>query len=230
MRGSLRKTDQKDFPPGPWLFMVGMHRSGTSALTGALGHLGLQLPDPQDLMTGMEDNPVHYESQALSEVDDSLLAALGGSWSAPPVLEAGWERSPAALSHLERARSAAWRAFPLNGPIAFKDPRLCLLLPFWRPQLQPRAQALLVWRSPLAVARSLRARQNFTISLGLALWEVYARGVLEGLEGLEVTVLPFERVLEDPSGVIGRTADWLVRTGCLERPPTDGELGAAVSS
>ena len=77
-----------------------MHRSGTSAVTGALGHLGLSLPAPNDLVSGRPDNPIHYESQALTDVDDALLRAWGGSWSAPPSLPPDWER----LGHDARDR------------------------------------------------------------------------------------------------------------------------------
>jgi hypothetical protein len=89
-----------------------MHRSGTSALTGALARLGLALPSPPDLVTGRYDNPVHNESRALTDLDDAVLGALGGTWSAPPELAPGWERSPGVLEVARRAPAAARRAFP----------------------------------------------------------------------------------------------------------------------
>ena len=110
-------TVEEGFPSGPWVLVLGMHRSGTSALTGALGRLGLMLPVPGDLVTGRYDNPVHYESRALTDFDDTLLGALGGSWSAPPVLDPGWERSPTVLDVAGRAPRAARQAFPRNGPV-----------------------------------------------------------------------------------------------------------------
>ena len=82
-------------PPGPWVLVVGMHRSGTSAVTGAVGRLGLAVPAAPDLVTGRPDNPVHFESRALTDVDDAVLRAAGGTWSAPPVLAPGWDKSAA---------------------------------------------------------------------------------------------------------------------------------------
>ena len=198
------------------MLVIGMHRSGTSAVTGALGHLGLSLPAPNDLVSGRPDNPIHYESQALTVVDDALLRAWGGSWSAPPLLPAGWERAPTTLTLVGRARDAAVTAYPGGGPLAWKDPRLCLLLPFWRSVLRPPVLQVFVWRSPLSVARSLRARQRFTLSHGLALWHAYIRGALAALAGTEVMVVRFEDLVASPQAPIESVARWLDSRG---RPP-----------
>ncbi len=146
-------------PPGPWLAVLGMHRSGTSALTGALGSLGFGIPQPGDRMDWPESNPEHWESSALTVYDDEVLADLGGSWDAPPELPAGWETG-AAIRVEPRPETVARRAFPDPGPIVWKDPRLCLLLPYWRRFLPGPHAAVLIWRSPLAVARSLQRRDG----------------------------------------------------------------------
>src|SRR5450631_2151240 len=78
-------------PPGPWLMVVGMHRSGTSAVTGALGALGFTTPHQDDRMGWHEFNPDHWESVSINRFDEGLLARLGGSWEAPPDLAPGWE-------------------------------------------------------------------------------------------------------------------------------------------
>jgi len=195
------------------VLVVGMHRSGTSALAGALGHLGLMLPASDDLVVGRYDNPVHYESQALTDVDDAILATLGGTWSAPPVLGPGWWRSDALLGVTGRAPGAARRAFPVDGPVVWKDPRLCLLLPLWRAMLPPPVVTVFLWRAPLAVARSLRSRQGFTVSLGLALWERYNRAALAGLAGGAVYVMRYEALLDDPLGSVTSLARWLAARG-----------------
>jgi hypothetical protein len=194
------------------VLVLGMHRSGTSALTGALSHLGLMVPTPNDLVAGRYDNPVHYESQGLTDIDDAVLYALGGTWSAPPVMEPGWERSPAVLDVAGRAGIAARRAFPGDGPVLWKDPRHCLLLPLWRSILPAPVVTVLLWRAPLAVARSLRSRQGFPVSLGLALWERYTRDALAALAGHAVYIMRYEELLADPTASITSAARWLEAT------------------
>ena len=51
-------------------------------------------------------------------------------------------------------------AFVDGGPSVWKDPRVCLLLDYWREALTGPLAAVLVWRSPLAVARSLAQRRR----------------------------------------------------------------------
>ncbi len=223
-------TDERGFPPGPWVLVIGMHRSGTSAVTGALGQLGLRVPAAGDLVAGWPDNPVHFESHALTEVDDAILRGAGGSWSSPPDFEEHWQRSPAVVAALASARAAAWRAFPDGGPLAWKDPRLSLLLPLWRSLLPSPVITVYVWREPLAVARSLQARQSFTISHGLALWERYTRASLGALAGHDVFVVRYEDLLEDPAVLLRSVAGWLHDAGGLPQAPTDDAISAAISS
>jgi len=226
----LAGTVEEGFPSGPWVLVLGMHRSGTSALTGALGHLGLSLPAADDLVTGRYDNPVHYESHALTDVDDAILETLGGTWSAPPLLRPGWHRSPAVLDMAGRARSAARLAFPQGGPLVWKDPRLCLLLPFWRSVLPQPIVTVFVWRAPLAVARSLRSRQGFTTSLGLALWERYTRDALAALAGHDVYIVRYEELLGDPRGSLVSLVRWLGASGRVPGVADDRAVAAAASS
>ena len=81
-------------PSGPWLTVLGMHRSGTSAVAGALANLGLEGPGADDRMDWPESNPEHWESLSLTVFDDKLLDALGGSWDAPPELPVNWGATP----------------------------------------------------------------------------------------------------------------------------------------
>ncbi len=226
----MANTVERGLPPGPWVLVVGMHRSGTSALTGALGHLGLQVPAGGDLVAGRYDNPVHYESQALTDLDDALLGALGGSWSAPPDVDPGWERAGVATRYAPDAPRAARQAFPTDGPVVWKDPRLCLLLPWWRALLPAPVATVLVWRHPVAVARSLRARQGFTVSLGLALWERYNRAALQALAGHPAYVVSYEGLLADPHETLRTLARWLGPAASVPLRAGDEALADASAS
>ncbi len=195
-------------PAGPWVVVVGMHRSGTSVLAGVVGALGPALPAGDDLMGAWVGNPFHYESQALTATGDHLLESLGGSWSAPPRLEPGWA-TEAVRTHGALATAAAALAFPEPGPLVWKDPRTCILLPFWRELLPGPPLAILTWRDPLAVAGSLARRDGFDLDHGLALWERYTHDALLGLRGLDTLVVNNEALMSDPRAVTGAVADWL---------------------
>ena len=196
-------------PRAPWVVVVGMHRSGTSVLTGVLGGLGLTLPRPDDRWEPLPSNPEHFESRSMVTFDDDLLAELGGSWDGPPHLAPGWEEHPELLAFDDHARAVAGEAYPGSGPAVWKDPRSCLLLPYWRRLLPQPLLAVLMWRDPREVARSLRQRDGFSLALGAALWEHYNRAALHALEGVQVFVMSYDELLGDPVGLCRSLGDWL---------------------
>ncbi len=219
--------DREPRVPGPWVIVLGMHRAGTSAITGALAGLGMALPPEPDLVRGRPDNPVHYESDALISLNDRILETMGGWWNTPPEADPGWEVGPAAASWTDEARSTLSRIFPGPGPNVWKDPRNCLLLPFWRRLLGGPVAVVLVWRSPLAVALSLRQRDGSTIAHGLALWEHYNRQALEAVAGLPVYLIGNEALIRDPHTTMTAIAGWLDDVGITSRGSDGWDVEAA---
>ena len=187
-----------------------MHRSGTSAIAGVLGALGLSLP--VDLMTGGEDNPAHNESWKLSAINDALLGILGGSWDDPPQFEPGWERRPDLIATTETVASAVAAAFPMPDPAVWKDPRTSLLFPYWRSVLSRIDGVVLVWRSPLAVVRSLQRRNDMSEEKGFELWRRYNTSALGAIEGTNSFVIEYDSAVDDPLGTTRSLSKWLSRT------------------
>jgi hypothetical protein len=194
-----------------------MHRSGTSSTTSALSRLGLQLPDASDLMTDQFDNPSHFESTSLTTFNEELLADFGGPWYAPPELGPDWALSTPAVDRASSALSVASGAYPLSAPAVWKDPRLCLLLPFWR-RLLPNVAVVLVWRHPLEVAASLMDRDGLSASHAFALWDRYHRSVLRGLQGLPTLVVSYEEETGNPTAFIRESVRWLSDLGWMPSP------------
>jgi hypothetical protein len=195
-------------PTGPWVLVVGMHRSGTSAVTGALATLGFTAPRPDDRVDWQESNPEHWESLSLSVYDNQLLYRHGGSWDAPPDLPDGWE-TRVDTSHLADPGDALAAAYPDSGPYVWKDPRLCLLLPYWRTLLPDPLPVIFIWRSPMAVAGSLRKRDGMDLVHGLALWERYNRSAIENLRGVDTFIASYDRLINEPSAFVESVAGWL---------------------
>jgi hypothetical protein len=197
-----------EMPIGPWLAVIGTHRSGTSALTGALGAMGFALPQSDDRLEWEESNPDHFESVGMLLLDEEILRRFGGNWQRPPTLPSGWETTIETRSFDVEARKTAHLAFSETGPLVWKDPRACLLLPYWRRIVTPLA-AVFVWRDPLAVARSLEKRNGFNLFHGVALWERYNQEALSGMKDMDVFATSYESLIEDPKRVFGQIATWL---------------------
>lgn len=200
------------------MLVVGMHRSGTSAVTGVLADLGLD-PGADQLMRATADNPAgHFEIDRLTGFDDELLDALGGRWAAPPAASPDEVAALAAGDLGAQATDLIAEVFT-ESPWVWKDPRVALLLPFWRALLRPEPAAVLVVRHPLEVARSLQARNGMALDYGLALWERYARTALRDLEGMRVLVIDYGEAMDDPDRAVDGLARFVADAELLEVPP-----------
>ena len=142
------------------ILVLGMHRSGTSALASALGCLGAGLP--RDPMPATADNPSGYqESRVIARFHNRLLESAGTRWNDDAPVPREWFDDPGRRA--DEAEAAALLATEFGGEevVVLKDPRLCRLLPLWTRVLERGAIepfAILALRDPREVARSLRAR------------------------------------------------------------------------
>ena len=154
------------------ILVAGMHRSGTSALTRVLGHLGCDLP--RTLMPANEFNPAGYwESERISAFNEELLASAGSTWDDWEPFNADWRASPVAGEFRGRACKVLAEEFGDSRLFVLKDPRACRLLDFWIDALAAfgaDARVVLPVRNPLEVAASLQDRDVLEPPVGLLLW------------------------------------------------------------
>lgn len=198
--------------------VLGMHRSGTSALTSLLDRLGFYAGPDESLSAADEDNAKGYwENRELYALDEEILAALGGSWTEPLEIDPRRLGDAARAGFLPRARALVGK-LDSYGPWVIKDPRLCLLLPFWR-ELLERPVCILIHRDPLSVARSIARRNGLPMLVGIALWEHYNRAALAASEGLPRVLVGYRELLDDPEAVASRVVRTLAACGAqgLER-------------
>jgi hypothetical protein len=192
--------------------ILGMHRSGTSAITRVINLLGLPLCSEGDLFN-IPGNPTgHWESGSLVKFNEQLLMALGGRFNAPPVMEDGWENRPAAANRY-RAAAAIFRRVHATRSWVWKDPRSCLTLPFWRIIWSGAPVAVFVHREPLEVSLSLGRRDGTGKAHSIALWERYARSALKNAEGLPLVRVRFGEIMADPVGAITQLHRSLIELG-----------------
>ena len=188
--------------------ILGMHRSGTSVVTRLVSLLGLALCRPEDLLAGFPGNPRgHWESKSLIALNNRLLRQLDGSWYCPPSLEP--ERISSLLEPHAAAGLAALRHAHPRWPFVWKDPRTCILMPFWSNVLGPRAAYVLVARHPGEVSDSLERRNGFAPEYGVALWERYTRLAISGCAGRATMVCTYDEVLTEPIAWCERMAGFL---------------------
>ena len=195
--------------PREVLLVLGMHRSGTSALARALNLLGWGITQ-RPLLSRRGNEEGHWESEGLVALDDALLARLGSSWD-------GWRRLPfAALDLMERTewagriREVVVAEHPREERVAIKDPRNSRLLPLWREALEDRCNLrfLLVVRHPEEVLASLQARGEGRAGQdpveGLLGWLRHNLDAERETRGRPRGVLLYDDLLADWRGTLGR--------------------------
>ncbi len=172
-----RKPKPKPAPPADRTayLVLGMHRSGTSAVTQLLALAGAELP--ANVMPGDEHNQKGYfEPWKIAIFNDERLRAAGSAWDdpfaypykpLPDAEDAAW---------FERALALFDEEFPASAWPLMKDPRATVLLPFWRRVLEVKnvaARCVIPVRHPLAVAGSLRRRDGFADQKSVLVWTAY---------------------------------------------------------
>jgi GT2 family glycosyltransferase/flagellar motility protein MotE (MotC chaperone) len=185
------------------VLVLGMHRSGTSAMTRVLNLLGADLGD--GLMAPGPDNPLGFwEKDAVAAIHDRVLAAFGRSWSDPRPLPADWLDSEAAL-RAETEILELLSEFDHAQVFAIKDPRLCQLAPLWRHALERRgirAVAVGLLRHPLEVADSLARREGLPRDLSLLLWTRSVDDMSRESAALPSVLVEYDSLLADWQRVV----------------------------
>ncbi len=179
--------------------VLGMHRSGTSALARLVNFLGAALP--RHLVPADQSNPRgHWESKPLIALHDELLAALDSSWDDWRSPGARWKESDAASRFSGRIRLAIDEEYG-NAPLfVVKDPRLCRTLPYWMSILEKsgiRTAPLIIVRNPLEVAESLRVRNDISFEKAMLLWLRHTLDAEHETRHLQRNIVTFDALLED---------------------------------
>lgn len=118
-------------PPEKYLLLVlGMHRSGTSALGGMLHHLGCTLPATL-MQEGASNTKGHFESHAIQAFNDRALKAARSHWRDWRPLHPNWLASVEGQAFLAQAQDLLEAEYGSAPLVLLKDPRICRMTPFW---------------------------------------------------------------------------------------------------
>lgn len=205
------------------LLVLGMHRSGTSATSGALAHFGFDLGDR--LVAAADDNPKGYfEHEPVVAIHEVFLETLGRRWCDPTALpEEAWTGEPAAVAR-RAIVEAVTHDFHASPRWSLKDPRLSRLLPLWAPvwtTLGVQASAIVVVRRPVEVAGSLARRDGFPALLSDLLWIRHTLEALRGAAGMPRACVEYSRMVADPAATLSAA---LARLGMAPAGTVDPAL------
>ena len=166
------------------LIVLGMHRSGTSCLTGTLEQCGVKLGEV--FKANPHNKKGNRESATIQALNNDVLETNGGAWDYP-VHVTQWtieqsRRRDEILNELRSGYGIWW---------GFKDPRVLLTLPFWLEAIDdPRFIG--TYRHPHHVALSLQARNRMPFDESYKLWLTYNERLVYYIKRFEFQIVDFD--------------------------------------
>lgn len=214
---------------GQIICVLGMHRSGSSLLAQILHRNGIAIG--KNLVRKSSYNPDgHFEDRFILHINKKILIHFEGTWDRPPHLPEGWLEDPFVQRLLEQARDYHREVTSQYDRFLFKDPRTCLLLPFWQAAFGDMLYVVIL-RHPDSVVRSIltrnrewmkpsrflwrRLRNAYHMWQGARerlapinrdqarrLWTLYNDCIVRYTKDQPIVVLTFERLLADPGATV----------------------------
>lgn len=198
-------------PSSRAVILLGMHRSGTSAIARGLAALGIAMGT--EFLEAQPENPTGYwEDKGIVDINERVLSALDLRWDSVDAIDVNaFDRRRLRALQRQAIRYCA-RTFGNQTVWGFKDPRTMRLLPFWQPVFSALGAAdayVVAVRHPKSVAASLYVRQQMPDETAYLLWLRYTVPFLNALVAKPVVVVDYDRTMREPQTQLERIAQRL---------------------
>jgi hypothetical protein len=189
------------------LLVLGMHRSGTSALSAVLGILGAELGTR--LLGPAPDNPKGYFEDGITVginqyILDTFFAR--GIWP----MKTEWHKARN-LRGVRPRIDATLDYFHEHPLFLIKDPRLCLTLPVWLERGGEHGidfKLVYTARNPLNVIRSLVARDNIKPDIAATSWFLHTAIALTHGRDYPKTFVSYESLMSETEATLARLSEF----------------------
>lgn len=181
--------------------VLGMHRSGTSALTHGLSCLGIDLGDNL-LEPAKNNNPKgFFEDADINSLNVEILEYLGLNWDSTTPITIEDLTKPEINQFLTKAILLIQEK--LSGKLIFglKEPRIARLFPFWQrvfAYFKLPIDYVFACRNPLSIADSLNKRDNIPLEKSYDLWLQYVIPCFIQAQQLIKVVVDYDLLMKNP--------------------------------
>jgi hypothetical protein len=199
------------------VIILGVDRSGTSIVAKLVHEWGAFGGDPAQLMEGDRGNPQGYwEHGPMALFVERIVTAVGPDFWRPDYAEA--LRRLAADPGFRGEAEGLVAGMAAGGPVWFwKEPWLCLLLPFWQ-EIWGDATYIITVRNPydsglswqkMNVPPEVRGRIS-VLALSLLRWQHVMLTILRHTDGSKRRLfVPYEELIQDPASQCVRICGFL---------------------
>jgi hypothetical protein len=181
------------------IVVLGMHRSGTSALLGVVHRLGVPIGS-----TTLADV---YEHPEAVDFNERLLFHFGRGWDCLGSLPHSWWMDPGVEAYKQELNSIICREFGKYPLWGIKDPRMCITLPVWLAafaSLSIQPVFIVAIRNPLEIAKSHARRDEFSQQKSILLWMNYMLAAEYHSRGRQRLFINYSELMADPEAVTAR--------------------------
>lgn len=206
------------------IVVLGMQRSGTSAVAGALSALGAFMGEQADFFPPDANNSAGYfEQQSLSTLNHKCLAFFQMSSVSVRPLPEFWFVFPQARILTEELARLLTQTFSNQQIWGFKQPMSSIIMPLYHQvftDLGLSPQFVVCVRNPLEIQASeahweygIKSRQMAPLgNRAVGVWLNYTLSALEGAKGADTTVVPYSEFVSDPvpflSDIVSKQPGW----------------------
>jgi hypothetical protein len=193
---------------GRALLVLGMHRSGTSAVARVVNLLGAEIGS-ELVPPGPDNAKGFWEHAEAVRINDDLLHDLGRTWHDMRDMPEGWVDSPHARSAVCRIGELIERDFATAELCAVKDPRMCLTAPVWIEAFEKNGfevACLFVVRDPREVVESLHRRNDWPRASLYLMWVQYLMEAAAASGARPRAMLSYDQLLSDWCSSMSRVA------------------------
>jgi hypothetical protein len=192
------------------IVVLGMHRSGTSAITRGLICLGVQLGNR--LIPPIEGNndKGFWEDIDLNNLNNEILETIYKEWHYFVSIQQEEIEFLRQKGYFERAVEMMRQKVAGSTIYGIKDPRFSILLPFWKEVfsfLEYEVHYIIAVRHPMSVVKSLLKRDGFDYDKSYFLWQSHVINSLSGTIGCSRIVVDYDKLIQYPEKELKRIAN-----------------------
>lgn len=205
--------------------VLGMARSGTSAIAKALNVLGVDLGDK--LLSARSVNPKGFyeDTEIMYGVNRRVISLLGNPWiSSNPFADAQFKNNSELHLYKSKAVQLLQQRFATTQCWGFKDPRTVGILHFWQEiftTLDVDDSYIITMRDPLSSASSNQKYMQTDIEVGLVQWMTALISAVDGTRGKNRVIISYDLMLENPRLQLERMHKTLAMTAAPDAQAMD---------
>ena len=180
------------------ILVSGMHRSGTSALSGILHHLGNSIG--KHILPPAPDNPKgFFENKAVVNFNTSILHKLDLTWDSIFSMPPNWRNLLNLEKLTEDFKNLITEEFGNDQNIIIKDPRINILLPIYKEYFFPEnLKIIYIVRKPINVIQSLINRNSFKANKCALMWLVHNNNIIDNINNYENCIIDYDQMTVNP--------------------------------